>query len=55
VKTTLYKVRCIGYDRTGDTWEPMTHLQGYYNRHDSMVKEFKESHEKDVKILTADR
>jgi hypothetical protein len=29
VKTTLYKVRWSGYDRTGDAWEPSTHLQGY--------------------------
>jgi hypothetical protein len=36
VKTTLYKVRWNGYDRTGDTWEPITHLQGYA----SMVKAF---------------
>ena len=42
VKTTLYKVRWSGYDRTGDTWEPIIHLQGYA----SMVKAFKESHEK---------
>ena len=26
VKTTLYKVRWSGYDRTGDTWEPIIHL-----------------------------
>ncbi len=51
VKTTLYKVRWRGYDRTGDTWEPITHLQGY----GSMVKAFKESHEKDVERLAADR
>jgi hypothetical protein len=51
VKTTLYKVRWSGYDRTGDTWEPITHLQGYA----SMVKAFKESHEKDVERLAADR
>ncbi len=51
VKTTVYKVRWSGYDRTGDTWEPITHLQGYA----SMVKAFKESHEKDVERLTADR
>ncbi len=44
VKTTVYRVRLSGYDRTGDTWEPITHLQGYT----SMVKTFKESHEKDV-------
>ncbi len=51
VKTTLYKVRWSGYDKTGDTWEPIIHLQGYA----SMVKEFKESHEKDVERLSADR
>ncbi len=51
MKTTLYKVRLSGYDRTGDTWEPIIHLQGYA----SMVKTFKESHENDVERLTADR
>ena len=51
VTTTLYKVRWIGYDRTGDTWEPITLLQGYAY----MVKVFKESHVKDVERLTADR
>jgi hypothetical protein len=35
---TVYRVRWSGYDRTGDTWEPITHLQGYA----SMVKAFKE-------------
>ena len=47
VKTTVYRVRWSGYDRTGNTWEPITHLQGYVN----MVKVFKESHEKDVERL----
>ncbi len=51
LSTTLYKVRWSEYDRTGDTWEPITHLQGYVN----MVKAFKESHEKDVERLTDDR
>jgi hypothetical protein len=51
VKKTVYRVRWNGYDRTGDTWEPITHLQGYVN----MVKVFKESHEKDVERLAADR
>jgi hypothetical protein len=51
VKTTVYRVRWSGYDRTGDTWEPIKHLQGYA----SMVKSFKESHEKDVERLVADR
>ncbi len=51
MKTTLYKVRWSRYDRTGDTWEPITHLQGYT----SMVKAFNESHEKDVERLAADR
>ena len=44
VKTTVCRVRWSGYDRTGDTWQPITHLHGYA----SMVKAFKESHEKDV-------
>ncbi len=39
------------HDRTGDTWEPIIHLQGYT----SMVKVFKESHEKDVERLSGDR
>ena len=34
-----------------DTWEPITHLKGYA----SIVKTFKESHEKDVERLDADR
>jgi hypothetical protein len=51
VKTTLYKVRWSGYDRTGDLWEQITHLQGY----SIMVKSFKESHENDAEGLTADR
>ncbi len=50
-RKTVYRVRWSGYDRTGDTWEPITHLQGYF----SMVKAFKESHEKDVERLAADR
>ena len=45
VKTTLYKDRWSGYDRTGDTWEPIIHLQGYT----ITVKSFKESHEKMLK------
>ena len=28
-KTTLYKVRCQGYDKEDDTWESITHVQGY--------------------------
>ena len=51
VKTTRYKVRWSGYDRTGDTWEPIIHLQGYT----SMVKTFKEAHEKNVERPTVDR
>ncbi len=34
VRTTLYKVRWERYDKKDDTWEPITHLQGY----DTMVK-----------------
>ncbi len=34
VRTTLYKVRWEGYDKKDDTWESITHLQGY----DTMVK-----------------
>ena len=37
VRTTLYKVRWEGYDKKDDTWEPITHLQGYA----TMVKSFK--------------
>ena len=51
VKTTPYKVRWNGYDRTVDTWEPITLPQGYA----SMVTAFNESHEKDVERLTVDR
>ena len=51
VKTALYKVRWSGYDRTGDTWEPIIHLQGYTN----MVKSCEESHEKDVERLSSNR
>ena len=45
------KVRWEGYDKKDDTWEPITHLQGYA----TMVKAFKESHAKDVEKLAADR
>jgi hypothetical protein len=51
VRTTLYKVRWEGYDKKDDTWELITHLQGYV----TMVKAFKESHAKDVEKLAADR
>ena len=51
VRTTLYKVRWEGYDKKDDTWEPITHLQGYA----TMVKSFKESHAKDLEKLAADR
>ena len=51
IRTTLYKVRWEGYDKKDDTWEPITHLQGYA----TMVKSFKESHAKDLEKLAADR
>ena len=51
VRTTIYKVRWEGYDKKDDTWEPITHLQGYA----TMVKSFKESHAKDLEKLAADR
>ena len=44
IRTTLYKVRWEGYDKKDDSWEPITHLQGYA----TMVKSFKESHAKDL-------
>jgi hypothetical protein len=40
VKTT--QVRWSGHDRTGDTWEPITHLQGYV----SMVEKRSRNHMK---------
>ena len=49
VRTTIYKVRWD--DKKDDTWEPITHLQGYA----TMVKSFKESHVKDLEKLAADR
>jgi hypothetical protein len=51
VRTTLYRVRWLGYDKKDDTWEPITHLQGYA----TMVKSFKESHAKDLEKLAVDR
>ena len=51
VRATLYKVRWEGFDKKDDTWEPITHLQGYA----TMVKTFKESHEKELEKLAADR
>ena len=48
---SLCKVRREGYDKNDDTWEPITHLQGYV----TMVKVFKESHVKDVEKLATDR
>ncbi len=50
VRTTLYKVRWEGYDKKVDTWEPITHLQGYA----TMVQLFKESHANDLEKLAAD-
>ncbi len=50
-RTTLYKVRYEGYDKKDNTWEPITHLQGYV----TMVKSFKESHAKDLEKFPADR
>ena len=49
VKTTLYKVRLQGYEKKDDTWEPITHIQGYA----TMVKAFKESNAKDLEKLAA--
>ncbi len=51
IRTTLYKVRYEGYDKKDNTWEPITHLQGYA----TMVKLFKESHAKDLEKLPSDR
>ena len=50
VKTTLYKIRWEGYEKKDDTWESITHLQGYA----TMVKSFKESHAKDLEKLAPD-
>ena len=47
VKTILYKVRWKGYDRKDDTWEPITHLQGY----GSMCNAFREQPEKEVEKI----
>jgi len=47
----IFTARWEGYDKKDDTWEPITHLQGYA----TMVKAFKESHAKDVEKLAADR
>ncbi len=46
----MFSLASCGFirDKTGDTWEPITHLQGYT----TMVKVFNESHEKDVERLT---
>ena len=40
-----------GYHKKDDTWETITFLQGYV----TMVKEFKESHAKEIEKLAADR
>ena len=50
IRTTLYRVRWEGYDKKDDTWEPITHLQGYT----TMVKSFKKSHAKDLRKIQKD-
>ena len=46
-KTTLYRVRWKGYASRDDTWEPITHLQGFAG----MVKDFKDTHEKEMERM----
>jgi hypothetical protein len=40
VKTTVCRVRWRGYDRTGDTWEPITHLQRSRNHMKKMLRDW---------------
>ena len=51
VRSVMYQVRWEGYDKKDETWDPITLLQGYA----TMVKEFKESHAKDLEKLGVDR